>query len=134
MNPSFGVVDDTCRAACRAMNLQSKQLMILNASYSKRPFDKSGDVVMKALTTTMTSIQETQRALKEAAQSMKMELETEDVHVPNNVLVTAKEYVFLNVIFEEYTDTITSREFSLFSKQHDICKQCRGNGEPSRTN
>jgi len=136
--PSVAVVDETCRAACKAMKLQSKQLLMLSASYSKLSFD--GDEILRVLAVTMESLQNIQESLTKAAKRMKLDLdETTVPRFPDTMVVTVKEYEFLNAVFQEYI-TITlppsSKEFSLFCSSSDICaearSQCQDNAEKSK--
>ena len=134
--PSVAVVDETCRAACKAMKLQSKQLLMLSASYSKLPFDEAGDEILRVLAVTMESIQNIQESLTGAARAMNQGLAEElgDPHFPDTIVVTAKEYAFLNAVFQEYT-TDSSKEFSLFSSPSDICagaRPCQDNAKTSK--
>lgn len=140
--PSVAVVDETCRAACKAMKLQSKQLLMLSASYSKLPFDEAGDEVLRVLAVTMESIQNIQESLTRAARTMKQDLEESTLpRFPDTMVVTAKEYAFLNAVFQEYTSSDSSKEFSLFCSPSDICvgarskldqTQCQDNAETSK--
>lgn len=125
-NPSVAVVDETCRAACKAIKLQSKQLLMLSASYSKLPFEASGDEILEVLSVTMESIERVQDSLTKAAKKMKMGLEDETrlPSAPETVIVTAKEYLFLNAVFQEYTKD-SSETYSLFCSSLDICSEAR---------
>lgn len=132
--PSVAVVDETCRAACKAMKLQSKQLLMLSASYAKLPFDNAGDEILDVLDVTMKSIQAIQESLTTAAAAMKQDLDV-SFNFPHTVVVTDKEYEFLNAIFLEYTSSISSKDFSLFCSPSDICAEarpsCQDNAEKS---
>lgn len=140
--PSVAVVDETCRAACKAMKLQSKQLLMMSASYSKLSFD--GDEILRVLAVTMESIQNIQESLTAAAKTMKQDLEEATVpHFPDTMVVTTKEYAFLNAVFQKYTATVlpvpppSSTEFSLFCSPSDMCagarsKLCQDNAETSK--
>lgn len=139
--PSVAVVEDTCRAACKAMKLQSKQLLTLSACYAKKPFDDNTEI-LKALGVTMKSIQTIQESLTSAAISMRQDLDddpSQKDYFPHTILVTAKEYAFLNAVFQEYTNSMTSKnnsskDFSLFSATSDICassRPCQDNAEKS---
>ena len=125
--PSVAVVDDTCRAACKAMKLQSKQLLMLSSSYAKLPFRNSGDEILQVLSATMESIQNVQESLSKAAIAMRQELgnSTKIEEFPETILVTAKEYALLNAVFQEYTNNISSRDYSLFCSASDICSEAR---------
>lgn len=144
--PSVAVVDDTCRAACKSMKLLSKQLLILSSSYAKLPFERAGDDIHRVLSVTMSSIQNIQEALVEAALKMNLDLESRvpsDL-VPETVVVTVKEYTLLNAVFQEYTENVasSSNNYSLFCSGSDICsdarensfKSCQDNGEKSNEN
>ena len=126
---SVAVVDETCRAACKAMKLQSKQLLMLSASYSKLSFEASGDDILEALNATMNSIERVQDSLTKAAKKMKMDTDESRLPCfPDTVVVTAKEYLFLNAVLQEYTKTFTqdsSGNYSLFSSSLDICSGAR---------
>lgn len=66
----------------------------------------------------MTSVQRMQDALTEAALAMNAEMGVKEVDAgPSGVVISEKEYLFLNAVFAEYTEKFatTSREFSLFS-------------------
>lgn len=118
--PSANFVDDSTRAACSSLKSISKQLMLLNASYSSKDFTSSGPAIAKALQQVMTSVGWIQDTLTEAALAMNTELEETEVQQgPSSVIVSNKEYKFLNAVFAEYMEkmTSTSREFSLFSSQ-----------------
>ena len=137
-SPSVAVVDETCRAACKALKLQSEQLLKLSSSYAKVPFDCAGDDILQVLRVTMESIQTMQESLTEAAKSMKCDLEETPTTLkvfPDTIVVTGKEYTFLNAVFQEYTDSISSRDYSLFCSPHDICdsarQSCQENAEKS---
>lgn len=130
--PSVAVVDDTCKAACKAMKLQSKQLLMLSASYAKLPFDNAGDDILKVLDVTMKSIQNIQESLTSAASAMNQDLDNNvnlnvSLDVPRTFVVTAKEYAFLNAVFQEYTSSLSrsSKDFSLFCSHSDICAGAR---------
>lgn len=136
--PSVAVVDETCRAACKAMKLQAKQLLMLSASYAKLPFDNSGPEIFQVLTVTMDSIQKIQKTLTTAAEHMKEDLgniESISIAPPQTLVVTAKEYAFLNAVFQEYTASIvdSSQDFSLFSMDigETARRSCRDNAEKS---
>lgn len=143
--PSVAIVDDTCRAACKSMRLLSKQLMILSSSYTRLPFERSGDEIHQVLSVTMSSIQNIQEVLKTAAEKMNEDLQIDqDVQpqFPETVSVTAEEYAFLNAVFQEYTETVvnSSKKYSLFCSGNDICseartltpKPCQDKGEKSK--
>ena len=120
-NPSFAFVNDTCLSTCKAMKLQSKQLMCLSSSYQKRPFDRSGKTILESLLKITKSINDIQNSLIEAGNEMKIDLETNNELVNDEpVIVTNKEYRLLNAVFQEYSDKFTSNEFSLFSNPYDI--------------
>ena len=129
--PSVAVVDDTCKAACKAMKLQSKQLLMLSASYAKLPFDNAGEDILKVLDVTMKSIQNIQESLTSAASAMNQDLNRNNqdpsLDVPRTFVVTAKEYAFLNAVFQEYTSSLSrsSKDFSLFCSHSDICAGAR---------
>lgn len=136
--PSVAVVDETCRAACKAMKLQARQLLMLSASYAKLPFENSGQEIFQVLTVTMDSIQKLQKSLTTAAERMKGDLGVENQEneiFPQTLVVTVKEYAFLNAVFQEYTTSIldSSENFSLFSTHSDIGatarQSCRDNAE-----
>lgn len=140
--PSVTTVDDTCRAACKSMGLLSKQLLILSSSYAKLPFEKSGDEIHQVLSVTMASIRNIQRVLRSAAEKMNEDLESPNQDsrplFPDTVVVTAKEYAFLNAVFQEYTETVvnSSKSYSLFCSESDICAEarnsCQDKGEKSK--
>lgn len=118
--PSANFVDASTRSACCSLKSLSKQLMLLNGSYSKREFKQSGPAITKALQQVMTSVRWIQETLTEAALAMNAEMGDTKVDAsPSAVVVSEKEYVFLNAVFAEYTEKFatTSREFSLFSRQ-----------------
>lgn len=119
--PSVNFVDDSTRSACSSLKSLSKQLLLLNASYGNRDFRSSGPAITKALRQVMTSVRWIQDTLTEAALAMNTEMEEPEVQPgPSSVVVSDKEYAFLNAVFAEYVEkvTSTSREFSLFSSQH----------------
>ena len=68
---------------------------------------------------------------------MRMELESTEIQELNSdpVILTKKEYLLLNAVFHEYSNIITSNEFSIFSKSHDIHRElglelkCQDKGE-----
>ena len=116
--PSASFVDDSTRSACSSLKSLSKQLMLLNASYSSRDFSASGPVITKALQQVMTSVRWMQATLTEAAMSMNTEIDEGHIKpAPSSVVVSEKEYAFLNAVFGEYVAnlTSTSEQFSLFS-------------------
>lgn len=135
--PSVAVVDETCRSACKALKLQSKQLLMLSSSYAKLPFDNSGDEILQVLSVTMESINTIQESLTKAATAMKSDIDLDNLELrfPETVVVTAKEYAFLNTVFEEYTKGISSKDYSLFCSPSDICgsarQSCQENAEKS---
>ena len=132
--PSVAVVDETCRAACKAMKLQSRQLLMLSASYAKLPFDEASDEILQVLAVTMESIRNTQESLTNAARAMSMDTKKqEDPHFPETMVVTVKEYKFLNAVFEEYTTKTHSSEFSLFYSPSDICAEARSCQDSAET-
>lgn len=133
---SVAVVDETCRAACKAMKLQSKQLFLLNASYNKIPFEVAGDEILEALSVTMESIERVQDSLTKAAKKINKDFQDEGLpNPPETVVITAKEYAFLNAVFQEYVTSTqnTSENYSLFCSPFDICagarKTCLDNEE-----
>ena len=139
--PSFAFVNDTCLSACKAMKLQSKQLMCLSSSFQKRPFEKSGESILEALMKITKSINDIQDSLIETGNEMNIELETNKELINDEpILVTNKEYRLLNNVFQEYTEIIdTSNEFSIFSNSHDIHRElgleiCQNKEEISKTN
>ena len=139
-SPSVAVVEETCVAACKAMKLQSKQLLMLSASYAKLPFDNAGNEILNVLDVTMNAIQKIQESLTSAAESMNVgnqDLGNVDNTFPQTLVVTEKEYAFLNAVFQEYTSSIlsedSSKDFSLFCSTSDICtgarQSCQDNAE-----
>ena len=135
--PSVAVVEETCVAACKAMKLQSKQLLMLSASYAKLPFDNAGNEILNVLDVTMKAIQKIQESLTSAGESMNQDLGNVDNTFPQTLVVTAREYAFLNAVFQEYTSSIlpedSSKDFSLFCSTSDICtvaqQSCQDNAE-----
>ena len=116
--PSANFVDDSTRSACSSLKSLSKQLMLLNASYGKREFKTSGPAITKALSQVMTSVRWIQDTLTEAALAMNTEMEVDEIEAgPSSVVISEKEYAFLNAVFGEYTEKVasTSKDFSLFS-------------------
>lgn len=134
--PSVDVVDQLCKSACKAMKLQSKQLLMLNASYAKQKFNKSADDILKALQITVKSIHDVQNSLTETAILMNQEFDKQleddllEDDLPTTYLVTQKEYIFYNVVLQEYYEIITasSKDFSLFSSPLDR-ESCLANVE-----
>lgn len=63
-----------------------------------------------------------QDSLTTSAKLMQIDLEENSSLIPTEACtaVTTRDYYILNAIFEEYTDTPTSNNFSIFSKYHDI--------------
>lgn len=118
--PSANFVDASTRSACCSLRSLSKQLMLLNGSYGAREFKQSGPAITKALQQVMTSVQWIQDTLTEAALAMNTEMDEKKIEPgPSGVVISEKEYAFLNAVFAEYTEKFatTSREFSLFSSQ-----------------
>lgn len=138
-SPSVAVVQETCVAACKAMKLQSKQLLLLSASYAKLPFDNAGNEILNVLGVTMKAIQQIQESLTIAGEAMNQDLEEDfNQDFPQTLVVTEKEYAFLNAVFQEYTSSIlsedSSKDFSLFCSTSDICtgaRPCQDNAEKS---
>lgn len=129
-NPSSTFVNDTCLASCKIMKLQSRQLMCLSSSYLKIPFKESGKEILESLTNITKSLNDIQDSLNKTGKFMRMELddielESTDINDLNSdaVLLTKKEYLLLNAVFQEYSNIITSNEFSIFSKSHDIHRE-----------
>lgn len=129
--PSVAVVEETCVAACKAMKLQSKQLLMLSASYAKLPFNNAGNEILNVLDVTMKAIQNIQESLTSAGCAMNQDLgvDVNDNNFPQTLVVTEKEYTFLNAVFEEHTSSIlsedSSKDFSLFCSTSDICAEAR---------
>lgn len=118
--PSFAVVNELCISGCKSLKNLSKQLVQLSASYHKGDFSDSGVIIYKSLLQFLESVNNMQDALQIAGKSMCTELDPENTKqptFPETFIITAKEYVFLNKIFEEYTRITlsTSEPFSLFS-------------------
>ena len=134
-SPSVAVVEETCVAACKAMKLQSKQLLMLSASYAKLPFDNAGNEILNVLDVTMKAIQNIQESLTNAGSAMNQDLGINMNNFPKTLVVTEKEYAFLNAVFQEHTSSIfsedSSKDFSLFCSGNDICAgaRCQDNGE-----
>lgn len=121
--PSEKFVDESTRSVCSSLKSLSKQLLLLNASYGKREFRSSGPAITEALRQVITSVQWIQDTLTEAALAMKTEIDGGGGvgPGPESVVVSAKEYTFLNAVFVAYTELLgaqasqASKEFSLFS-------------------
>lgn len=116
--PSTKFVDESTRNACSSLKSLSKQLLLLNASYGNREFTESGPAITRALQQVMTSVRWIQDTLTEAALAMNVEMgETEVQPGPSSVVISDKEYIFLNAVFMEYMEKLnsTSSDFSLFS-------------------
>ena len=127
-------VNDACLSVCKAIKLQSKQLMILSSSYAKLPFLQAGESVLNTLTSVMKHINDIQDCLNETGNIMRIELDKNEELVQDDlVVVTKKEYLFLNAVFQEYSELLTSKDFSIFSNAHDIHKElglrCQDNEE-----
>lgn len=135
--PSANFVDDSTRSACSSLKSLSKQLMLLNASYSSRDFRTSGPAITKALQQVMTSVRWMQDTLTEAAVSMNTEIdEGHTKPAPSSVVVSEEEYAFLNAVFGEYVANFTSssEQFSLFSSRRvDVFRiaSCPQDSEPT---
>lgn len=121
VTPSASFVDDSSRAVSSSLKAICKQMFMLNASYQKKAFPSSGESITHAIQEVFTCINTMQQSLTAAAREMSVEMESEDSAgpgvFPEEIVITGKEYAFLNAVFIEYTENITStsREFSLFS-------------------
>ena len=116
--PSDNFVDECTRSACKSLKSLSRQLLMLNASYNSRDFNASGPAITKALRQVMESVQCIQHTLTEAGLAMNADMDGVCVDAaPSSVVVSEKEYAFLNAVFAEYVANFarTSEEFSLFS-------------------
>ena len=104
------------------------------------PFEESGKEILESLSSITKSLSDIQDSLNTSGKAMRMELDSISVHDVNDdpVLVTKKEYLLLNAVFQEYSDIVTSNEFSIFSKVHDIHRElglelkCQDRGEKSK--
>lgn len=141
--PSVAVVEESCSAACKALRQQCKQLLILSSSYAKLPVDNAGADILEVLSITIKSVNAIQDSLTRAAISIKADIDTdtpddeEHTVFPDKIVVTAKEYAFLNAVFKEYTRiVVSSQDFSLFCTPSDICgvarHSCQENAEISK--
>ena len=133
-NPSCTFVNDACLSACKAIKLQSKQLMFLSSSYTKKPFLHAGESVLDTLTSVMKHLNDIQDCLNKTGNIMKIELDKNEELVQDDlIVVTKKEYLLLNAVFQEYSEFLTSNDFSIFSNAHDIHKElglkCQDSGE-----
>ena len=138
--PSANFVDESTRSACSSLKSLSKQLMILNASYGSRDFRTSGPAITRALQQVMTSVRSIQDTLTEAALAMNTELDGPKIKpAPCSLVVSEKEYTFLNAVFGEYMAQVTgtSEQFSLFSSDRvDVLgtAPCPQDSEPTSKN
>ena len=137
--PSSTLVNETCLEACKAMKLQSRQLLKLSASYDKIPFEKSGKDILETLNITIKSLNDIQNSLIRTGKIMNSEIEDNTFLEPiETVVVTKKEFILLNAVFREYTDVLTSNNFSIFSKSHGMNNllgtPCQDKGEKSKDN
>lgn len=129
--PCANFVDDSTRSACSSLKSLSKQLMLLNASYGRRDFGTCGPAITRALQQVMTSVRSMQDTLTEAALAMNAELNDPGIKpAPSSIVVSEKEYTFLNAVFGEYLAQVTgmSEQFSLFSS--DRVAPCPRDSEP----
>ena len=104
------------------------------------PFEESGKEILESLSSITKSLSDIQDSLNKSGKAMRMELESISIHDVNDdpVLVTKREYLLLNAVFQEYSNIVTSNEFSIFSKSHDIHRElglelrCRDKEEKSK--
>ena len=114
--PSVAMVTDTCLSLCKAMKLISKQLVSLSGSYSKLPFQENGDVY-QSLSDIMKDVRHIQYSLVNISKEMNIQFDNDlELFMPDEFIITQKEYKFLNNVLTEYTGIIsnTSEPFSLF--------------------
>lgn len=124
VHPSEAIVGETSMSACRMMKMMSKQLIILSTTYKKVPFEKRKctDTIYKTLKVVIESIKKMQESLIESGKAMNAEMgDTDmdgDAQFPTEVVITTKEYRFLNAVFLEYmtSNQGSSEAFSLFSQ------------------
>ncbi len=125
-HPSEAIVEETSMTACRMMKMISKQLMILCATYKKVPFEKRKctDKIYKTMKVVVQSISKMQESLIESGTVMNADIDetdaTGDTQFPSEVVITLKEYRFLNAVFLEYISERhgSSDDFSLFSRSN----------------
>lgn len=125
-HPSEAIVEETSMSACKMMKMMSKQLLILSATYKKVPFEKRKctDTIYKTLKVVVQSIEKMQESLIESGRAMNEEIDetdmTGDTKFPSEVVITLKEYRFLNALFLEYMSNThgSSEDFSLFSQSN----------------
>lgn len=125
---SVAVVDETCRTARNAIKTLSKHLVIMSSVYSKLPFEKSGPEVLEALRVITESIDAIQESVGKANKSIELNLNVKlpQGNFPDTVVITTKEYAFLNAVLERYTTQVcSSTAFSLFSSDNNICSDVR---------
>lgn len=130
---SAAVVDDTCRTARSAIRVLSKHLVVMSSAYSKQQFQTTRPEVPEALRIITECIDIMQASVLKAGESMKLNLNLKllpsELEFPEKVVITAKEYAFLNAVFRQQTEQLlcgkpdaSSTTFSLFSSRNDILK------------
>lgn len=117
---SPSMVNEVCSSACKSMKMLSKQLMIMDSTYSKIP---TTDInLYDKLSSIIESINDIQSTLTSIGHELSESMETK-CEIPDNTTVTTREYNFLNSVFEEYVGHVqktiqeesTSGSFSIFS-------------------
>ena len=121
---SPSMVNEVCSSACKSMKMLSKQMMIMDSTYSKIP---NADIKLyDQLSSIMESINDIQSTLTSIGHEMSETIETkcEDICIPDSTIVTTREYNFLNSVFNEYVEHVqttiqdeetTSGSYSIFS-------------------
>lgn len=124
--PSASFVDESSRAVCTSLKAICKQIFMLNVSYQRKTFRKSGKTISRTLSEVVACMSDMQDSLTAAAKEMKFEIEASETDdhtrsIPEEVVISGKEYAFLNSVFREYTKDVMSTPessdgFSLFSR------------------
>jgi len=113
--PTVGLIDTASRDIVSFLKKISTQLLTFSKVWAKKPCNKRDEEVYKRLLSINRKVYQIQKELTSIGTLMNESIDSEEISIPETVVLSSREFMIMNKIFMKYTENIMdSPSFSLF--------------------
>ena len=100
--PSVDTMDSTNRSISKKMKSMSNQIQNMNRMWIKNKYNRCDNDLFKRMSMIYNRVSDIQDELNSICEIMKMEIETENSIIPEQIIITGKEFRTMNELFLIY--------------------------------